>query len=85
MFPNLLAIYIDKLEKCLEDVGCVGPMLIGIVIALLLYVVDIVLLVKSLEALENQLGIIQYFCSKMGMIVNTNKTKVVKIKSKNYL
>jgi hypothetical protein len=36
--PTLFGIYIDKLEDCLEEVGCVGLTLIGIVIILLLYV-----------------------------------------------
>jgi hypothetical protein len=30
--PTLFGIYIDKLEDCLEEAGCVGPTLIGIVI-----------------------------------------------------
>jgi hypothetical protein len=36
--PTLFGIYIDKLEDCLEEAGCVGPTLTGIVINLLLYV-----------------------------------------------
>jgi hypothetical protein len=35
--PTLFGIYIDKLQECLEKVGCVGPTLTGIVINLLLY------------------------------------------------
>jgi hypothetical protein len=45
--PTLFGIYIDKLEDCLEEVGCVGPTLTGIVIILLLYTDDIVLMVRS--------------------------------------
>jgi hypothetical protein len=37
----------------------------------------------SLHNLENQLRILKDFCSNMDMIVNTNKTKVVIIKSNN--
>ena len=34
--PTLSGIYIDKLEKCLEEAGCTGTILAGIVIILLL-------------------------------------------------
>ena len=33
--PTLFGIYIDKLEGCLEEAGCVGTFLAGIVIILL--------------------------------------------------
>ena len=46
--PTLFGIYIDKLEGCLEEAGCVGMILAGIVIILLLYVDDIVLLERLL-------------------------------------
>jgi hypothetical protein len=81
--PTLFDIYIDKLEYCLEDAGCVGPTLTSIVIILLLYVDDIVLMEKSPYDLGKQLIILKDFCSSMGMTVNTDKTKVMIIKSKN--
>jgi hypothetical protein len=76
--PTLFGIYIDKLEDCLEEAGCVGPTLTGIVI---LYAYDIVLIARGPHDLENQLRILKDFCSNMGMTVNTNKTKVIIIKS----
>ena len=79
--PTLFGIYIDKLEDCLEKAGCVGPTLTGIVINLLLYADDIVLMAMSPHDLENQLRILKDFCSNMGMTVNTDKTKVMIIKS----
>ena len=69
------------LEECLEEVGCVGPSLTDIVINLLLYVDDIVLMAMSPHDLENQLIILKEFFSNMGMTVNTDKTKVMIIKS----
>ena len=36
--PTLFGIYIDKLERCLEKAGCIGTILAGIVIILLIYV-----------------------------------------------
>ena len=79
--PTLFGIYIDKLEECLEKTGCVGPTLTGIVINLLLYADDIVLMARSPHDLENQLRILKDFFSNMGMTVNTDKTKVMIIKS----
>jgi hypothetical protein len=58
-----------------------GFPLTGIVINLLLYVDDIVLMARSPHDLENQLRILKDFCSNMGMTVNTDKTKVMIIKS----
>jgi hypothetical protein len=55
--PTFFGIYIDKLEDCLEKVGCVGPTLTSIVIDLLLYVDDIVLMARSPHDIENQLRI----------------------------
>jgi hypothetical protein len=79
--PTLFGIYIDKLEDCLEKAGCVSSTLTGIVINLLIYADDIVLMERSSHDLENQLRILKDFCSNMGMTVNTDKTKVMIIKS----
>jgi hypothetical protein len=75
--PTLFGIYIDKLEDCLEKVGCVSPTLTVIVINLLLYVDDIILMERSPHDLENQLRILKDFCSNMGMSVKNDKTKVI--------
>ena len=84
LFPTLFGIYIDNLlEDRLEDTRCDGPRLIGMVITLLLYDGDIILLARSHDDLNKQLRILQYYCSNMGMICNTNKTKLMIIKSKN--
>lgn len=72
--PTLFGIYIGKLEGCLEKEGCAGTILAGKVIILLLYTDDIVL--------DKQLILLKDFCSTMGMIVNTGKTKVMILKSK---
>jgi hypothetical protein len=80
--PTLFDIYIDKLEYCLEGAGCVVLTLASIVIILLLYAYYIVLMVKSLYDLGKQIIILKDLCSRMGMIVNTDKTKVMIIKSK---
>jgi hypothetical protein len=79
--PTLFGIYIDKLEDILAKEGCVRPTLTGIVINLLLYVDDILLMARSPHDLENQLRILKYFFSNMGMTINIDKNKVMIIKS----
>jgi hypothetical protein len=79
--PTLFGIYIHKLEDFLEKEGCVGPTLTGIVINVLLYVDDIVLMARIPHDLEKKLRILKDFCSHMGMTINTDKTKVMIIKS----
>ena len=56
--------------------------LAGIVIILLLYTNDIVLLSRCPYDLDKRLILLKDFCCTMGMIVNTNKEKVMIIKSK---
>ena len=80
--PTLFGIFIDKLEGYLEEAGCAGTILARIVIILLLYADDIVLLVRCPSDLNKQLRLVKDFLSTMGMTVNTDKTKVMIIKSK---
>ena len=42
--PTLFGIYIDKLERCLEEASCPTMIFARIIIILLLYVDDIVLM-----------------------------------------
>ena len=79
---TLFGIYIDKLETSLEEEYCNSTILDGIVIVLLLYAADIVLMEMCPSDLDKQLKIIKYFFSNMGMTVNTDKTKIMIIKSK---
>ena len=80
--PTLFGIYIDKPEKCLEEAGCAGTILARTVIILLLYANDIVLMALCPSEINKQLRIIKDFFSNMGMVVNTDKTKITIIKSK---
>jgi hypothetical protein len=80
MCPTLFVIYIDKLEACLEELGCVNTTLDGIVVVLLLYIGDIVLLVRFPFDLDKRQTILKYLCSSMGTSINTDKTKFMIIK-----
>jgi len=79
--PSLFGIFIDKLEECLETAGCKGTELAGIIITLLLYANDIIL-TKKHDDLDKKSQTLHVYFFKMGMTVNTNKTKVMTIKSK---
>jgi len=76
-------IYIDKLEGCLEEAGCAGMILVGIVIIPLLYADDSVLLARCRFILDTKLRILKDFFSTMGMTVNIDKTKIMIIKFKD--
>jgi hypothetical protein len=80
---TLFGLYIDMLEDCLEEARCVISTLIGVVIILLLYIDYIVLMARSPYDLGKQIIIFKYFYYSIAMIANTNKMKVMIIKSKN--
>jgi hypothetical protein len=75
--PTIFGIYID------EEASCVNPNIAGIII-ILLCANDIVLMVRSPCDLDKQLKNLKEFCSSTVMPINTNKTKVMIIKSKKY-
>ena len=69
-------------EGWTTEAGCVDTILDRIVIILLLYANDIVLMERRPSNLDKQLRILKYFCSHMGMFVNTDKKKIMIIKSR---
>ena len=80
---TLFGIYIDKLEGFLEEVGCAGTILAGMVIIFFLYTNDIILLARCPFDLDKQLRFLKDFFSTMGMTINIDKTKIMIIKSKD--
>ena len=58
---TLFDIYIDKLEKCLEEASWVGTILARIVIILLLYADDIVLMERCPSDLDKKSRILKDF------------------------
>ena len=82
--PTLFGIYNDNLQGNLEEEGCVDTTLAVIVNILLVYVVDIVLIEICISDLDKQLKTMKDFFSNMDMTINTNKTKVMIIKSNKF-
>jgi hypothetical protein len=74
--PSIFGICIDNLESYLEEVGGIGTTLARIVIVLLLYTDAIVFMARCPFDLNKKLIILKEFSSSMGMLVNTNKTKL---------
>lgn len=80
--PTLFGISIDKLESCLEEALRASIILAGIVVNLLIYADDVFLLVRCPFGLEKHLIIFKGFWSNTSILVNTDKAKVMIIKSK---
>ena len=59
--PTLFGIYIDKLERSLEEAGCASTILAGILFIILLYADDIVLMERRPSDVNKKLRILKYF------------------------
>ena len=59
--PTLFGIYINMLEMCFEEAGCLDRILTGIVIIILIYADDIVLMEMHPSDLDKQLRILNFF------------------------
>lgn len=82
LFPSLFGIYIDKIQECLEIVGCKGMDVTGIIITLLIYDDDAIILARRHDELDKHLKNPHVYSSNMDMTINIDKTNVMVIKSK---
>lgn len=62
--------------------GCVGKILAGILMFLLLYVDGIVIMARFPSCLDEKLRTLKDFFRNMGMTVNIDKKKIMIIQSK---
>lgn len=75
--PFLFAMYLNDLEEEL-DLNGVDGINIGLKkLILLLYADDIVIFGKTPEELQKSLNILENYCKRWKLTVNTNKTKIV--------
>ena len=75
--PTLFGLYIDKLEEWLNKANGEGIQLADYVIRLLLYADDLILIAKTAKGLREHLKNLETFCTKVGMEINTSKTKIM--------
>ena len=69
--------YLNDLEQELEVKGASGIEIGMVKLFLLLYADDIVIFGKTPEELQKSLDILEAYCSRWKLTVNTNKTKIV--------
>ena len=75
--PNLFNIFVNDLTNCFDET-CM-PVLLGEhrIINCLLYADDLIILSESALGLQNCLNVFGKFCSKWGLDINYNKSKVM--------
>ena len=73
----LFAVYINKLEKDLDDIDGNSPCLFVTVVIVILYVDNIILLSKSRTKLQRLLKELHEFCTSSRLKVNLCKTKIM--------
>ena len=80
--PFLFSMYLNDLESELATKGVDGINIGMLNLYLLLYVDDIVLFGKTPEDLQHGLTILENYCNRWKLTVNTNKTKIMLFKKK---
>ena len=75
--PFLFAMYVNDLGQELENNGVNGIDIGMVKLLLLLYADDIVLFGKTAEELQKSLNILEEYCNRWKLTVNTMKTKIV--------
>ena len=75
--PFLFSIYLNDLEAELETKGMEGLDIGTLKLFILLYADDIVLFGNSADELQKSIKILEEYCQKWKLTVNTSKTKVI--------
>ena len=75
--PFLFAMYVNDLEAEFAIKGISGINTGMINVYILLYADDIILFGKSPEELQNALDVLEEYCKRWKLRVNTNKTKIM--------
>ena len=75
--PFLFAMYINDMEQELENNGVNGIDIGMFKLLLLLYADDIVLFGNTSEELQKSLDVLEEYCDRWRLTVNTSKTKIL--------
>ena len=74
--PFLFALYVNDMEKCLDD-DEFGVTVDDIKIILLFYADDVVVISESAQGLQREIDKLQAYCTKWKLKLNTDKSQVV--------
>ena len=75
--PFLFSMFLNDIEEELQVKGVEGIELGFLNLAIMLYADDIILFAESAEALQKSLNILEDYCNKWKLTVNTEKTKIM--------
>ena len=75
--PFLFCMFVNDLKYCLESKGVGGVTVSDLKLCLILYVDDSTLISTNREGLQDSLDCLYDYCTKWGLFVNVDKTKVV--------
>ena len=75
--PILFSFFVEDLELFLQDDQNSGLSLDDVTFILMLFADDMVVLGKNEDDLQRSLNLLEKYCDKWGLTVNTEKTKIM--------
>ena len=84
MSPHLFNIYINELPELLQRANCDPVLVHDKKINILMYADDMLMLSYSQRGLQRALYILEAFCNKWQLVVNTHKTKIMIFNKRKY-
>jgi hypothetical protein len=82
--PHLFNIYVNELPELLRQARCDPVLLHNKKVNILMYADDMLLVSYSPKGLQYALCILEAFCSKWQLVVNTKKTKIMIFNKRKY-
>ena len=82
MSPTLFNLYVNDLPWVLKAANCDPVSLHTLQLNVLMYADDMLLLRKSEKGLQRALHVLEVYCKKWQLVVNTNKTQVMVLNKK---
>ena len=74
--PLIFSFYVSDLEYSFSD-DSIGVDIVGEIISLLMFADDTIIFSQTYEGLQSGIDSLWNYCTKWGLTVNTNKTKIV--------
>jgi len=83
--PILFSFFVNDLELYLQNEPNSGLLIDDIVLMLLLFADDMAIFAKSPEELQTNINLLHSYCKTWGLIVNTDKTKIMVFRKRGRL